>query len=71
MSRGDWESDVYAVAVPLRVGSSDDPAIALNCTLSGSKISQVEINKTIIPHLLEAKRNIERDGGLSYMNKGN
>ena len=71
LSRGDWESDVYAVAVPLRVGSSDDPAIALNCTLSGSKISQAEINKTIAPYLLEAKRNIERDGGLSYMNKGN
>ena len=71
LSRGDWESDVYALAVPLRVGSSDDPVIALNCTLSGSKPSQAEINKTIVPHLLEAKRNIERDGGTSYMSKGN
>jgi DNA-binding IclR family transcriptional regulator len=71
ISRGDWESDVYAVAVPLRVGSSDEPTIALNCTLSGSKISQAEINKTIAPYLLEAKRNIERDGGLSYLNRGN
>jgi DNA-binding IclR family transcriptional regulator len=71
LSRGDWAQDVYAVAVPLRVGSSDEPVIALNCTLSGSKLSQAEINKTIIPHLLEAKRNIERDGGVSYTNKGN
>jgi DNA-binding IclR family transcriptional regulator len=53
------------------VGSSDEPVIALNCTLSGSKLSQAEINKTIIPHLLEAKRSIERDGGVSYTNKGN
>lgn len=71
LSRGDWESDVYAVAVPLKVGSNDDPAIALNCTLSGSKPSQAEINKTIIPHLFEAKRNIERDSGSSYLNKRN
>jgi hypothetical protein len=34
-------------------------------------MSQSEINKTIAPHLLEAKRNIERDGGVSYMKKGN
>lgn len=61
LSRGDWEADVFAVAVPLRMGSSDDLVIALNCTLSGTKISQAEINKKIIPNLLEAKRNIERD----------
>lgn len=71
LSRGDWEADVYAVAVPLRVGSSDDPPIALNCTLSGTKISQAEINKIIIPSLLEAKRNIEQDGGKIYLNKRN
>jgi DNA-binding IclR family transcriptional regulator len=71
LSRGDWESDVYALAVPLRVGTTDDPVIALNCTLSSSKMSQSEMNKNIAPHLLEAKRNIERDGGASYMSKGN
>lgn len=70
LSCGDWEADVYAVAVPLIVGNSDDPVIALNCTLSGAKISQAEINKTIIPNLLEAKRNIERDSG-SFLNRKN
>ena len=71
LSRGDWESVVYALAVPLRVDSTDDAVIALNCKYSGTKLSQAEINKTIVPHLLEAKRNIERDGGTSYMKKGN
>lgn len=70
MSRGDWESDVCAVAVPLITGSKDDPVIALNCTMSGTKLSQAEINKTIAPYLLETKRNIERDGGMIYMGKG-
>lgn len=70
LSRGDWEGDVYAVAVPLRVGSSDDPLVALNCTISGAKLSQADIAKTVIPHLFEAKRNIERDGGVTYMNRG-
>ena len=70
LSRGDWEGDVYAVAVPLRVGSSDDPLIALNCTISGAKLSQVDIARTVIPHLFEAKRNIERYGGVTYMNRG-
>jgi DNA-binding IclR family transcriptional regulator len=71
LSRGDWEQDVYAVAVPLRVGRSEDLVIALNCTLSGTKITQAEINKTIIPNLLEAKRNIERDSGNFLLNKRN
>jgi DNA-binding IclR family transcriptional regulator len=69
LSCGDWEADVYAVAVPLRVGGSDDLVIALSCTLSGAKISPTEINKTIIPHLHEAKRNIERDSGRFLLNK--
>ena len=69
LSRGDWEPDVYAAAVPLRVGRNDDPVIALDCTMSGSKFSQAEINKTVIPHLLEAKRNIERDSGTTYLNR--
>lgn len=66
LSRGDLQSDVDAAAVALRVGSHDDPVIALNCTLSGSKLSQAEISRTVIPHLLRAKRNIERDGGTSF-----
>ena len=70
LSRGDWESDVYAVAVPLRVGSNDDPLVALNCTMSGSKPTQLEISKKVLPFLLEAKRNIERDGGTAYLNRG-
>jgi hypothetical protein len=53
----------------LRVGGAEDLVIALNCTLSGTKISQAEINKTIIPNLFEAKRNIERDSGNFMMNK--
>lgn len=69
LSRGDWEPDVYAVAVPLRVGSSDDPLIAINCTMSGVKLTQAELAKQIIPHLQAAKRNIERDGGMSYTNR--
>ena len=69
LSRGDWEADVSAVAVPLRVGSNDDPLVALNCTMSGLKLTQAEISKQVIPSLLEAKRNIERDGGTSYLSR--
>ncbi|MCE7528220.1 MULTISPECIES: IclR family transcriptional regulator [unclassified Polynucleobacter] len=69
LSLGDWESKVYAVAVPLRVGSSDDPAVALNCTLSGSKLTELKIHQTIIPHLLEAKHNIEKDSGRIFISR--
>ena len=58
------------MAVPLRVGSNDDPLVALNCTMSGSKPTQLEISKKVLPFLLEAKRNIERDGGTAYLNRG-
>ncbi|MEI6613081.1 IclR family transcriptional regulator [Polynucleobacter sp.] len=69
LSLGDWEPNVSAVSVPLRVGSSDDPTVALNCTLSGSKLSQQEIHQFVIPHLLEAKNNIEKDCGRIFISR--
>jgi len=69
LSLGDWEPNVCAVSVPLRVGSSDDPAIALNCTLSSSNFSQREIHQQIIPHLFETKHNIEKDSGRIFISR--
>ncbi len=69
ISLGDWALNVCAVAVPLRVGSSDDPPIALNCTFSGAKINQSEIQHSVIPYLLEAKHNIEKDNGSIYISR--
>ena len=70
LSKGDLAPDVKAIAVPLNIGKSDDPVIAMNCTMSGSKLLQDEIHKQVVPHLLQAKRNIERESGsASYSNR--
>lgn len=63
LSRGDWKRNVLAVAVPLSVGSDDHLQIGMNCTISTAKLTKAELLKNIIPHLFEARHNIERDSG--------
>lgn len=69
LSRGDWKRNVLAVAVPLRVASADHLHLGLNCTISGTRLTKAELERQVIPHLLEARHNIERESGqLSHPN---
>jgi hypothetical protein len=63
LSRGDWKRNVLAVAVPLNVASDDHLKIGMNCTISTVRLTKTELLKNIIPHLFEARHNIERDSG--------
>jgi len=63
LSRGDWKRNVLAVAVPLNVASDDHLQIGMNCTISTVRLTKTELLKNIIPHLFEARHNIERDSG--------
>lgn len=63
LSRGDWKRNVLAVAVPLTVASDDHLQIGMNCTISSARLTKAELIKSIIPHLFEARHNIERDSG--------
>ena len=60
LSMGDLAADVIAIAVPIKGVSTDAPLFAMNCTVSGHKITKTEIAKNIAPQLIEARRNIER-----------
>ena len=70
LSRGDWKRNVLAVAVPLNVASSDHLQIGMNCTISTIRLTKAELLKNIIPHLFEARHNIERDSGKTLSTHG-
>lgn len=70
LSRGDWKRNVLAVAVPLNVASEDHLQIGMNCTISTARLTKAELLKNIIPHLFEARHNIERDSGKMVTSSG-
>ncbi|MCS6766266.1 MAG: IclR family transcriptional regulator [Candidatus Protistobacter heckmanni] len=64
LARGDFNSDIHAVAAPVRAGPRDHPLLALNCTSStlgrqgGLRAGTME--RKVAPRLLQAVRDIER-----------
>lgn len=62
-SKGDWRREIHAVAVPLRQASCGD-ALALNCTLSAYRMRKDQLDREVVPRLIEAALRIEQACGL-------
>ncbi|WP_395058162.1 IclR family transcriptional regulator [Polaromonas sp.] len=62
-SRGDWQKDVYAVAVPVRVPPREAP-VAMNCTLAAYRMPKDKLVRDVVPHLMDTVRQLEAAQGL-------
>ena len=62
-SRGDWQKDIHAVAVPLRQGHSEPP-LAMNCTLAAYRNQKDKLVREFVPLLKDAARQFEAAQGL-------
>ena len=62
-SRGDWQKDVHAVAVPVRLAPREAP-VAMNCTLAAYQMPKDKLEREVVPHLLDAVRQLEVTQGL-------
>jgi DNA-binding IclR family transcriptional regulator len=62
-SRGDWRKEVHAVAVPIRLPGRDAP-VAMNCTLAGYRMPKDKLVREVLPHLMDAARQLEALNGL-------
>ena len=62
-SRGDWQKDVHAVAVPVRLAPREAP-VAMNCTLAAYRMPKDKLEREVVPHLLDAVRQLEVTQGL-------
>ncbi|MBL0151420.1 MAG: IclR family transcriptional regulator [Ideonella sp.] len=62
-SRGDWQKDVHAVAVPVRVPPREAP-VAMNCTLAAYRMPKDKLERDVVPHLLDTVRQLEAGQGL-------
>lgn len=62
-SRGDWQKDIHAVAVPLRQANGQ-PALALNCTLAAYRVVNDHLAREVVPLLKDLVRQLETAQGL-------
>jgi len=62
-SRGDWQKDIHAVAVPLRQGHGEPP-LAMNCTLAAYRNQKDKLVREFVPLLKDAARQFEAAQGL-------
>lgn len=62
-SRGDWQSDIHAVAVALRQPQGKPP-LAMNCTLASYRVGRDRLAREVVPLLKDAARQIESAQGL-------
>lgn len=62
-SRGDWQKDIHAVAVPLRQANGEPP-LALNCTLAAYRVVKDKLVREVVPLLKDAVRQLETAQGL-------
>ncbi|MBX3609210.1 MAG: IclR family transcriptional regulator [Hydrogenophaga sp.] len=63
LSRGDWQKDIHAVAVPMPQGHGEAP-LAMNCTLAAYRIQRDKLVREVVPLLKDAVRQIEFAQGL-------
>ena len=56
-SRGDWQRDLHAVAVPLRQPPGEPP-LALNCTLAAYRVQGDFLVREVVPLLKDAARQL-------------
>jgi len=57
-SRGDWQKDIHAVAVPLRQANGEPP-LAMNCTLAAYRVVNDKLVREVVPLLKDAVRQLE------------
>ncbi len=62
-SRGDWQKDVHAVAVPVRLPPREAP-VAMNCTLAAYRIPKDKLEREVVPQLMDAVRQLEAAHGV-------
>lgn len=62
-SRGDWQKDIHAVAVPIR-HVAGEAALAMNCTLAAYRDHQDKLVREVVPLLKDAARELEAAQGL-------
>jgi DNA-binding IclR family transcriptional regulator len=66
-SRGDWQKDVHAVAVPVRLPQREQP-VAMNCTLAAYRMPKDRLTHEVAVQLLDTVRQIEAANGLRSTN---
>ena len=62
-SRGDWQQDLHAVAVPLRQPPGEAP-LALNCTLAAYRVQRDFLEREAVPLLKDGARQLAVAQGL-------
>lgn len=63
-SRGDWQKDVHAVAVPVRLPQQGDQPVAMNCTLAAYRIPRDKMAHEVAPLLLDTVHQLEAAYGV-------
>lgn len=61
-SRGDWQKDLHAVAVPIRLPIRETP-VAINCTLATYRMPKDRLQRDVVPALKDVVRQIEASYG--------
>lgn len=62
-SKGDWQKEIHAIAVPVRSPLGDTP-LALNCTISAHRAPRDRLSREVVPLLKEAVHQLEIAQGL-------
>jgi DNA-binding IclR family transcriptional regulator len=62
-SRGDWQKDIHAIAVPLKQPNGE-PALAMNCTLAAYRNHDDKLVHEAVPLLKDSARQLEFAQGL-------
>lgn len=63
-SRGEWQSDVQAVAVPMRT-EIDGEILVFNCGVPDTRMTPHKLERTMGPRLLQLVRRMEAELGIS------
>ena len=66
-ARGDWQQDVHAVAVPVRLAPREQP-VAMNCTLAAYRMPRDKLTREVAPLLLDTVRQLEAAQGMRSTN---
>ena len=64
LSRGEWQRDVHAVAVPMRA-EIDGETLVFNCGVPGARMTPRKLEREMGPRLLRLVRRVEKELGTS------
>jgi DNA-binding IclR family transcriptional regulator len=57
-AHGEWQKEVHAIAMPVRLPHQDIP-VAMNCTLASSRNPNEKLTRDVLPKLQSAVRQLE------------